>query len=51
MADPTPYDILQDNQISALQDIVTPYYQPPSEVEHSFPVVGQGVSAEMYQQM
>lgn len=51
MADPTPYDILQDNQLSALQDIVTPYYQPPSEAEHSFPVVGQGVSADMYQQM
>src|SRR5690625_4782736 len=49
--DPTPYDLLQDAAIEGLQEIVTPYYQPPSEVEHSFPVVGQGVSADMYQQM
>lgn len=51
MADPTPYDILQDNQISALQDIVTPYYQPPGDVEYSFPVVGQGITADQYRLM
>ena len=49
--DPTAYDLLQDHRLDALDDLVHPYYQPPSEVEHSFPVVGQGVTSEMYQQM
>src|SRR5690625_664820 len=48
---PSAYDIIQDHRLDALDELVTPYYQPPSEVEHSFPVVGQGVSADMYQQM
>src|SRR5690625_1450185 len=51
MTEPTNYDLIQDGRLDALDDLVTPYYQPPSETEHSFPVVGQGVSAEMYQQM
>ena len=48
---PSAYDIIQDHRLDALDELVHPYYQPPSEVEHSFPVVGQGVSADMYQQM
>lgn len=47
--DPTPYDLLQDAEISGLQELVTPYYSPPGGQEHSFPVVGQGVSAEQFQ--
>ena len=51
MADPSAYDIIQDNQISALQDIVTPYYTPPEAGERSFPVVGQGIDSEQYRLM
>jgi hypothetical protein len=49
--DPTPYDLLQDAEISVLQELVTPYYSPPGDQEYSFPVVGQGVSSEMFQQI
>ena len=49
--DPTPYDLLQDAAIEGLQEIVTPYYQPPGDVEYSFPVVGQGITADQYRLM
>ena len=49
--DPTPYDLLQDAAIEGLQEVVTPYYAPPETGELSFPIVGQGVNADMYQQM
>jgi hypothetical protein len=48
---PSAYDIIQDQAIEGLQDIVTPYYQPPSETEYSFPVVGQGITADQYRLM
>ena len=49
--DPTAYDLLQDSRIDALDEIVTPYYQPPGDVEYSFPVVGQGITADQYRLM
>ncbi len=49
--DPTPYDLLQDSRIDALDEIVTPYYTPPGDVEYSFPVVGQGITADQYRLM
>ncbi|WGH94175.1 hypothetical protein QDX21_05115 [Auritidibacter ignavus] len=48
---PSPYDIIQDERIDGLSELVTPYYKPPGEQEYSFPVVGQGVSSEMFQQI
>lgn len=49
--DPTPYDLLQDAAIEGLQEIVTPYYTPPGDAEYSFPVVGQGITADQYRLM
>jgi hypothetical protein len=51
MTEPTNYDLIQDGRLDALDDLVHPYYQPPGEQEYSFPVVGQGVSSEMFQQI
>lgn len=54
MTEPTPepslYDEIQDTYISALQEIVTPSYTPPGDVEYSFPVVGEGINSQQYQQ-
>lgn len=53
MSEPTPeptlYDEIQDTYISALQEIVTPSYSPPQNVEYSFPVVGQGINSQQFQ--
>ena len=55
MSEPTPeptlYDEIQDTYISALQETVTPSYTPPQDVEYSFPVTGQGISADQYRLM
>jgi len=48
---PSAYDILQDHRLDALDELVTPYYQPPGDVEYSFPVVGQGITADQYRLM
>ena len=48
---PSAYDILQDHRLDALDEIVTPYYTPPGDVEYSFPVVGQGITADQYRLM
>jgi len=49
--DPTPYDLLQDSRIEGVEELVHPYYQPPGDAEYSFPVVGQGINSDQYQQM
>src|SRR5690625_4958013 len=49
--DPTPYDLLQDSRIEGVEELVHPYYQPPGDAEYSFPVVGQGINSDPYQQM
>ena len=48
---PSAYDIIQDQAIEGLQEIVTPYYQPPGDIEYSFPIVGQGVSQDQFRMM
>lgn len=53
MTEPTPtaWDILQDARLDAHEQIFTPSYTPPESQEHSFPVVGQGISSQQFQQM
>ena len=48
---PSAYDIIQDHRLDALDELVTPYYTPPGDVEYSFPVVGQGITADQYRLM
>lgn len=48
---PTEYDVIQDGRLEGLETIVTPSYEPPEGTEYSFPVVGQGVNSQQFQQM
>ncbi|MGO3895346.1 hypothetical protein [Brevibacterium aurantiacum] len=47
MADPTLEDL--QTQITALRDLITTEYQPPSGIEFSYPVVNQPMNDEMWQ--
>lgn len=47
--DPTSYDLQQDSRIDALNEIITTSYEEPSQIEYSYPVVGQGMNDEQWQ--
>lgn len=49
MADPTEYDLVQDQQISELQDVVTVSDNPIEGPEHSFPIPDYPVNQEQFQ--
>lgn len=49
--EPTLYDEIQDSRLDAHEQIITPSYEPPSSIEHSYPVVGQGITAAQYRHM
>lgn len=49
--EPTRYDEIQDAYINSLREVVEPSYEPPEHIEYSFPVVGQGISADQYRLM
>lgn len=51
MADPTEYDLVQDQRLDELETLVTPQPKPSPGTEYSFPVVGQDVSDSEYRQM
>ncbi|MCQ9384655.1 hypothetical protein [Brevibacterium moorei] len=51
MADPTAYDLVQDDRLTDLETLVTPQPKPPAGTEYSFPVVGQDITDAEYRQM
>lgn len=48
---PTGYDLYQDEQIARNTQMIKPDYAQPEGIEYSFPVVGQGISAQQYRLM
>ena len=51
MSEPTQYDLVQDARLDAHERLITPQDRERYGVEYSFPVVGQQVSDDEFQQM
>lgn len=51
MAEPTNYDLIQDDRLDQLESLITAEYQPPAGVEYSFPVANQGITQEQFRLM
>src|SRR5699024_5394870 len=51
MAEPTPYDLEQDQRIDDLESLVTADYEPPEGAQYSFPIANQGITQDQWQQM
>lgn len=49
MAEPTAYDLEQDERLDQFEEIVTTTYQEPSQIEYSYPVVDQPMNDEQWQ--
>ena len=49
MAEPTAYDLEQDERLDQFEEIVTTTYQEPDQVEYSYPVVNQPMNDEQWQ--
>ena len=45
---PTNYDLQQDQEIEGLKEIVTTTYQPPGDMEESFPIVDEPMNDEQW---
>ena len=51
MSEPTQYDLVQDARLDAHERLITPQDRERYGAEYSFPVVGQQVSDDEFQQM
>ena len=51
MSQPTAYDLTQDALIGPMQDILLAAAEPPQGEIYSYPIVGQGISMEMWQKI
>ena len=51
MSEPTQYDLVQDARLDAHERLITPQDRERYGIEYSFPVVGQQVSDDEFQQM
>lgn len=51
MSEPTQYDLVQDARLDAHERLITPQDRERYGIEYSFPVVGQKVSDDEFQQM
>ena len=51
MAEPSAYDLEQDQRLGSLESLITAEYQPPEGTEYSFPVANQGITQEQFRLM
>lgn len=51
MAEPTLYDLEQDQRLDSLESLVTAEYQPPAGTEYSYPVANQGITQDQFRNM
>jgi len=51
MAEPTNYDLIQDDRLDQLESLITAEYQPPAGAQYSYPVASQGITQDQWQQM